>query len=275
MIKSLKYPIKIDIVSDLHIDQWSLKYNIQYPCGEVVEHPFIFRETNAEYLIVAGDISDTLVDSIKYLDVISKFYRKVFFVDGNHEHAYYHPLIYPINYIKNYIDNNNNDKIVFLPKTPYRIDDTIIIGVNGWWDYDNEDPVLINKNLNYFDGWIPHLTSQDNMAFINNSIETAKNEADYLEECLEKYTKDYSIRNVVIVTHTIPLKRFCNEERIETEFNSGFERLLKYDKISHWIFGHTHEEWNEKYKGINFICNPMGRPEDHGMKDYSIKQIVI
>ena len=26
--------IKIDICSDLHIDQWSSKYKIKYPCGE-------------------------------------------------------------------------------------------------------------------------------------------------------------------------------------------------------------------------------------------------
>ena len=269
---SLKYPIKIDIVSDLHIDQWSKKYNIKFPCGEVIERPFIFRETDAEYLIVAGDISDILENSLQYLDTITKLYKKIFFVDGNHEHINYYPYTYSRSHIKKCITNS---KIVFLPITPYRIDDTVIIGVNGWWDYNNENSILINKNLNYFDRWIPHLTRQDNITFINESIETAKNEADYLEKCLEKYSKDYSIRNVIIVTHTIPLRRFCNEERYETEFNSGFERLLKYKKISHWIFGHTHEEWNEKYRGINFICNPRGRPEDQNSTEYSIKQIVI
>lgn len=272
MIRSMKYPIKIDIVSDLHIDQWSLKYNIKYPCGEVVESPFIFRETNADYLIIAGDISDSLEDSLKYLDAISKFYKKIFFVDGNHEHTYYYPDIYPRSYIK---DSIKNDKIVFLPKTPYRIDDTIIIGISGWWDYDNNNSKLINENLNYFDKWIPTLTRQDNITFINNSIKAAKEECDHLEKYLKKYNNDYTIRNIIIVTHTIPLKRFCNKERLATEFNSGFERLLKYDKISHWIFGHTHEQWNEKHEGINFVSNPRGRPEDYRKRDYSIKQMII
>ena len=268
----LKYPIKIDIVSDLHIDQWSSEYEIKYPCGEVAEHPFIFRETDADYLIVAGDISDTLEQSVKYLNAISKYYNKIFFVDGNHEHTYSHPNIYSLNYINSFIDN---EKIVFLPKKPYRIDDTVIIGVCGWWDYNNRKSELIKENIDYFDTWIPHLTEHDNITFINNSCQFAEQECDYLEECLIKYTKDYSVRNIIVVTHTIPLKRFCNEERMATEFNSGFERLLKYEKISHWIFGHTHNQWNEKYKGIQFICNSRGRPEDHGIKDYSIKQLVI
>ena len=33
-----------DIVSDLHIDQWSHKYNIKHPCGKVVESPYYFSK---------------------------------------------------------------------------------------------------------------------------------------------------------------------------------------------------------------------------------------
>ena len=64
--------IKIDICSDLHIEQWSSKYKVKYPCGEIKEYPFEFKKNNSKYLIVAGDISDRLNTSLNYLDQISK-----------------------------------------------------------------------------------------------------------------------------------------------------------------------------------------------------------
>ena len=54
---------------------------------EKKKFPFEFKKTNSEYLIVAGDISDTLNTSLNYLDQISDHYEKILFVDGNHEHV--------------------------------------------------------------------------------------------------------------------------------------------------------------------------------------------
>ena len=85
--------IKMNVCSDLHIDQWSNKYTNKYPCGEIKEYPFRFKKTNSEYLIVAGDISDRLNTSLNYLDQISDHYEKILFVEGNHEHVYIYPKL--------------------------------------------------------------------------------------------------------------------------------------------------------------------------------------
>ena len=103
----------------------------------------------------------------------------------------------------------------------------------------------------------------------------SKQEYTILEKYIIKYSKDFFIKNIIIVTHTIPLKRFCCNKRIATELNSSFEKLLEYKKISHWIFGHTHENFNETYKGVHFVCNSRGRPADKNRINYSIKQMVI
>ena len=76
----------LDLVSDLHIDQWDSNLPNLYPCGEVKNFPFQWNGiVKSPYLIVAGDISDDLDLSLSYLDNISKYYKKILFVDGNHE----------------------------------------------------------------------------------------------------------------------------------------------------------------------------------------------
>ena len=47
MINPLKILCKIkmvfDLVSDLHIDQWSPEYRNLYPCGKIKNSPFEFK----------------------------------------------------------------------------------------------------------------------------------------------------------------------------------------------------------------------------------------
>ena len=71
---------------------------------------------------MAGDISDDLNESINYLNEISKYYKKILFVDGNHEHVHKYPKLYDTQYINKLI---TNDKIVYLPTTPYKINETL------------------------------------------------------------------------------------------------------------------------------------------------------
>ena len=67
---------------------------------------------------------------------------------------------------------------------------------------------------------------------------------------MEKYTKDENIKNIIIVTHTCPKKKFCNKEELSsTNMNTQYLKLIeKYNKISHWIFGHTHNTFEVKCK---------------------------
>ena len=139
--------IKLDIMSDLHIDQWSFDYHNLYPCGPIINEPFQLNNTNSDYLIIAGDISDNINISIDFLNNISKHYKKILFIDGNHEHVNKYPLLYDTKYIQTLIDNKN---IHYLSTTPYIINNTAFIGSCGWWDYDNSNQKSINQNYNYF-----------------------------------------------------------------------------------------------------------------------------
>ena len=39
-------------------------------------------------------------------------------------------------------------------------------------------------------------------------------------------------------------------------------------KIKKWIFGHTHQSHNTSNDGIQYICNPRGRPDDFNRLEY-------
>jgi predicted phosphodiesterase len=54
-----------------------------------------------------------------------------------------------------------------------------------------------------------------------------------------------------------------------------YSKLLKYNKITHWIFGHTHETYNKKINNIQFICNPRGRPKDFNRLIYNQISVTI
>ena len=53
--------LELDLVSDLHIDQWDSSLQNLYPCGEIKTFPFNWDKVNhSKILVVAGDISDNI-----------------------------------------------------------------------------------------------------------------------------------------------------------------------------------------------------------------------
>ena len=203
----------------IYIDQWSPNIVNKYPCGEIKNKPYVLKSTSSKYLVIAGDISDNIHESINFLNEISKYYEMILFVDGNHEHVGKYPELYNTKYINSLI---KNDKIQYLPEEPFRINNTVFIGACGWWDYDNSNLSSIENNKNYFKNWIPHFTESDNVQFIDNVIEESKKQFDKLNNLILKYSEDLLVDNIVIVTHTLPNYQFCNGD---TSSESQYETI--------------------------------------------------
>lgn len=277
-ITSFFSKIKIDIVSDLHIDHWSLKYNKKYPFGTRKEYPFHFNPNlNSSLLVIAGDICDDIKESVNFLHYASHFYDKVLFVDGNHEHTHKYPELYSTLNISNLIDNK---KVVYLSQEPYIVNDTVFIGSSGWWNYNNNDADTIFKCTGYFNSWIPHFGKEENVEFIQNVLIRAKKEYDYLNTKIEQYENDTSIKNIVVVTHTIPKPELSSHYKFKcnstaTQYNSDFQHFNKYKKISHWIYGHSHTNNDFYENNIRYINNARGRPDDYDRESYKVKTIDI
>ena len=269
---------KIDLSSDLHIDQWDNTLDVKNPCGEVKHFPYSFKKTINRILIIAGDISDDIDLSIKYLNDQSVNYERILFVDGNHEHVSAYPNLLETEYIYNKIKELNNDKIVYLPKTHYKLGKTIFIGYCGWWDYDSNNNNSVNNALKYFKEWIPELSETTNsLSFINNVMKNSFAQHELIKNYLEIYQNDESIDNIVVVTHTVPLKELALDESgvLETscQLQSKAKNLIgKYSKLTKWIFGHTHNNLSLNKDGVHFVTNPRGRPEDFNREEYLLKE---
>ncbi len=264
--------MNIDIVSDLHIDHWSNDIPCKYPYGVKKHFPLNVIKSDSDYLIVAGDISDDINLSVDYLNYISKYYKKILFVDGNHEHVNNYPNLYDYDTITNLL---NNDKIVFLSKNPYVINKKVFIGCCGWWDYCNEDQEIIKNDLKYFNKWIKDFKEKESLEFIYNVINRSREEYNILIENLEKYTNNDAIEEIIIVTHTIPDLKYSDVGSEGSQFNSKFKNVCKYKKVTNWIFGHTHQKFDEFFNNVKITCNPRGRPDDFDREIYSISKITI
>jgi hypothetical protein len=85
----------------------------------------------------------------------------------------------------------------------------------------------------------------------------------------------------VVITHHVPLKEIMHPKYNDEEYqitNSGYftdlsELITKHNHlICYWFHGHTHEYGKHKLHDIEFICNPLGYPdEDKESKTLPVK----
>lgn len=252
----------IDVCSDLHVD-------INREFFATLDWNTI-KNKNSNILIIAGDIGNTFSVQKKFLKKISDYYQYILFVDGNHEH---YGSIINGDWHNNTIQNNqkylneitsNHPNIIYLPKNEFIIDDTVIIGYNGWYDWKMMCPQFSynqqknvwqhNSNDNHIRTDIPI----DELALIhtNNIIDRVK-----------KYENDSNIKNIIIITHTVPHYKLLTHNYIDVEYemlsgsyaNSNMIEVLNHSsKIKAWIYGHTHNRKIINIDDVDFINNAFG-----------------
>ena len=264
--------MRFEIMSDLHIDYWDLKLPLKHQSGERKNFP-LDVENRKDILVIAGDISDDLDISVKFLEKISKCYKYILYVDGNHEHVNRYPSLYTTTEINKKI---TNPQIKYLRKNHFIIDKTVFIGACGWWNYCDMDKKVVEKSKNYFKEWVKGITDELALEFIHNTNKRSIEEFKSLKNEVDFYNKRKDIENIVIVTHTVPLEDMIRDEEEGTEHNTKYLELLKDNKkIKLWIFGHNHAQFDRKINGVRFVSNPRGRPEDYDREEYNSKVISI
>ena len=95
--------------------------------------------------------------------------------------------LYTCQEIKRRISKLNNDKIIYLPLTNV-YNDTLFLGMCGWWDYNNSDEEFKKKCMNYFDSWIPKQRKRKQTLFINNVIKEGKQQINNIIKSIDEVT---------------------------------------------------------------------------------------
>jgi hypothetical protein len=258
--------IKFDYVSDLHIDYWDKKYWLDDQKENKKDFPFEWKP-RSNILVIAGDISDDITVSLEYIKHVKNFYKKIIFIDGNHEHSHLYPELIQKNTVKTEKD------IHYLGDEDVIIHKSVFIGACGWWDYDGEKEENIEEEY-----YVKKLGKEKNKIFAKNVMQRAKEEYFLIVQKLKKYSGNPDIDEIVLVTHTVPLEIFSRN--IATDFNTRFRQFLQEDLqsygVTRWIFGHNHKKFHHCLQGnhqksLFLLSNPRGRPDDQDQESYSIK----
>lgn len=79
--KIINYELKdFNYTSDLHVDHYKDKVDLRY-----IPEWFMKDVNKSDVLIIAGDFSNNNNDTYKILDILSKKWKYILFVDGNHD----------------------------------------------------------------------------------------------------------------------------------------------------------------------------------------------
>ncbi|WP_099301958.1 metallophosphoesterase family protein [Bacillus sp. Marseille-P3800] len=248
--------MKIDYVSDIHINHWMLWTQNQKKWEQRTRQLAnrLIENGNGEVLIVAGDFSEWNDQSIWFLEEVAKSYERVYFTYGNHdlyllsksqrkkygdsigrlkdlvERASSIPNVQPL--VKSADEYKGvkfaGDAMWYLPKSTKDWDfffnvsnDSNHIMVNG---YHNDDATRLmwKESQNWYD-------------------------------TLEGQHID------VFVSHVPPV----HNPFTYFEPNSLYQTDVPFINAKHWICGHDHQQGSFEKAGVNFHMNCIGYPSEY------------
>ena len=224
--------MRVQISSDLHIN--------------CLEHEKYITRGESDILILAGDICNLrfINEYIIFMRKICSLYKKVILVPGNHE--YYvnvdeKVLDYEILSGRLLILQNSIDNLVVLNSDYIDIEDVRIYGCLLWCNIPDGFAVKRLPILLEDGNWVDYkwLNKQniEQIEYINGIIKKSQNDN----------------KRLVIVSHYPPSVDTLLQRHIGTPdiyyYHNNLDTLLSKDKVSTWIYGHTHVTKDYMSKG--------------------------
>jgi len=237
--------MKIRVLSDIHFE-FEIDYKIDY-CK---------NNSQDQVLVFAGDINC----GKNVVNFMNEFqdsnFKKVLFVAGNHE--FYENKFHDT--IRLFTENfpvTTDSKVSFLDNQNIEICGVNFIGCTLWTDFNNENPIDINRCV---------IGMNDYNMISEFTIDDAIQEHKISRKFLEKQLINNINKKVVIITHMAPCGLSIKEEYKGDPFNSAYfsdlsEMILDYGPDI-WIHGHTHMSCDYILGKTRIISNPRGYHND-------------
>lgn len=234
--------MKIQLLSDLHTEFWARAGLNQK------EHLQTFI-TEADVLVLAGDIAAGRRNTVEVLEFFSKHYPHVIYVMGNHEE--YGSRYGAYKEAKEFADKLPAN-VHFLNPGSVRIDDTTFIGAPLWTNFGN-DPLAEHaagygiSDFRRVGGLKPYMYAQEyekQISFIRGAYVANKGKK-------------------VIVTHFLPAMectdpKYRNEGILNKYFANNLGGYISNLSDTTWMFGHTHDSVDMSIGDTRLLCNPYG-----------------
>ena len=246
-----EFDLKIGILSDIHVD-----IDHPTPHGVLEGIAVAIKENAADIMIVAGDVANDYELTLRALETLEDASGvRCLFVPGNHDiWNEKHPdkTAWDIYEALQQFSGN-------LCNGPYELgNDWIAIGDMGWYDYsfgareyttEEFDRMKINGRL-----WQDKIKAN----WGKSSVEMHH----FFFDKLEKQLQDHQRKNIILVTHVLPLKDFTVQppNKIWNYLNAFLgskeygELALDYS-VAYSICGHVHYRKQQTYEKTVFICN--------------------
>lgn len=253
--------VSFDYINDIHIDFW-VRYGSNQLESEIQTREFVSKviETKkSDYLLIGGDIGHYNKQNYWFLEELSKFYKGIYLVFGNHDlylisgsqkKLYKNNSLNRLNDMKSLIDELEN--VFYLDGKIIDIGGIKVGGVNMWYDFSYG----INQGYTYESieqKW--YLNSNDSNFIKGLDIkEYFKCEKEKLDLIIEESN--------IILSHVGPDCKLTNLYGKSRYYNS-FYFFDGCDIINHyeekvWLFGHIHSRFDIEHEAWRMISHAIG-----------------
>ncbi|WP_350253716.1 metallophosphoesterase family protein [Bacillus halotolerans] len=248
--------MKIDYVSDLHINHW-IPWNVNQIKWEKRTREIVNRlisNGNGEVLIIAGDFTEWNQQTLWVLDEAAKQYEKVYFTYGNHDlyllsksqKRKYSDSIGRLNdLIKKAAGIHNVTPLI---KTTDTYRGKVFAGDVMWY---------LPKGI---EGWdfFKGVSNDSNYIWINgyNKVDGVRA---MWKESMDWYETLKNTQVDVFVSHIPPV----HNPYSPFEPNTCYMVEVPFINAKHWICGHDHLQAEFDREGTGFHMNCIGYPYDY------------
>lgn len=239
---------KLAVISDLHAD---INHFEETELNILLE---TLQEKNITRLHFAGDSANKIEQTLSINAYFRKHGLETTFNLGNHEMG----SIAGEEMIEHYPDSHFLN-LRYLPLN----DSTVLLGLNGWYDYQfsdlqDQEKIASMKRLYWYDRVI---TRSGDDPTVNQRI------LQQLDSVLQDLAN--AQYQVILATHFVPQEQFIvrleGQYQIWNQLNAflgsaSLGKLLNhYDNISDVVFGHTHRRFDARQiNGTRYHCRPLG-----------------
>ncbi|WP_042460710.1 metallophosphoesterase [Neobacillus dielmonensis] len=208
-----------------------------------------------DVFIIGGDMTAGPEKSLALLNQLQQYSprTKFLFVHGNHD-IYHEDSKAAHELLLQFPGNLGNGPVELN-------DDWVVIGEGGWYDYSFGIPGFTEEQFS--NGTYQDFTWPDKIYAHWPGADREQTDRYILK--LENWLSEYHGKNIILVTHFVPLSQFVLYKddpkwdffnAMQGSFRFG-ELALKYG-VKKYIFGHIHTRYHEQIEGMEIICNPLG-----------------
>jgi predicted phosphodiesterase len=250
--------MKLQYISDLHLEMHAVGAVSQLMTKIVAK---------ADICVLAGDIGYPYQSSYQnFLQGISKKFKHVFLIHGNHE--YYQR--------KENIGKSMNDVVLqtkkilphnvhFLHNSHYDLDGYRFIG-SVLWSHIEDCKFLVND---------VHCIGEFNV--VNNN-KLHKHNFKFLENEIQQSVLDNM--KAIVITHHLPSWTLIDSKYDIGEYRNYSQCFASHcddlivDPVCCWIYGHTHTAGYSVINNIPCVTNPIGYPGENNANEIDYNKVI-